>query len=108
MAHCELYIRVERSTPVHLVESNVHSTLLCSFQWPPPFGHWLFSFFPLLAPAVFKFYDGLSQFTCPPSYIMRSKEAREKFPQLNDRDIKYCAVFYKGSTMMLVQTWLLQ
>lgn len=96
MAHCELYIRVERSTPVHLVESNVHSTLLCSFQWPPPFGHWLFSFFPLLAPAVFKFYDGLSQFTCPPSYIMRSKEAREKFPQLNDRDIKYCAVFYEG------------
>lgn len=64
--------------------------------WPPPFGHWLFSFFPLLAPAVFKFYDGLSQFTCPSSFIMGPKRAREAFPQLNEKDIKYCAVFYEG------------
>lgn len=27
---------------------------------------------------------------------MGKKEAREKFPQLNEKDIKYCAVFYEG------------
>lgn len=27
---------------------------------------------------------------------MSSKESRTKFPQLNDKDIKYCAVFYEG------------
>jgi glycerol-3-phosphate dehydrogenase len=68
-------------------------------QWhvsPPPFGHKLFGFFPILAPFVLKFYDSLSMFTCPPSYIMRPKEAKEKFPQLADRTIKYCAVFYEA------------
>jgi glycerol-3-phosphate dehydrogenase len=68
-------------------------------QWhvsPPPFGHKLFGFFPILAPIVLKFYDSLSMFTCPPSYIMRPKEAKEKFPQLADRTIKYCAVFYEA------------
>lgn len=63
---------------------------------PPPFGHWLFGFFPVLAPFVFKFYDGMSAFSCPPSYVMGKKASREKFPQLNDRDIKYCAVFYEA------------
>ena len=27
---------------------------------------------------------------------MGKKEARAKFPQLNKKDIKYCAVFYEG------------
>jgi len=27
---------------------------------------------------------------------MGKKEARAKFPQLNEKDIKYCAVFYEG------------
>lgn len=63
---------------------------------PPPFGHWLFGFFPILAPAVFKFYDGMSGFSCPPSYVMGRKKSRDAFPQLNDRDINYCAVFYEA------------
>lgn len=60
----------------YMLDKQKHLTnwvpIVCPFTewniWPPPFGHWLFSFFPVLAPAVFKFYDGLSQFTCPPSY----------------------------------------
>ena len=88
----------------YMLDKQRHLTnwvpIVCPFTewhiWPPPFGHWLFSFFPILAPAVFKFYDGLSQFTCPPSFIMGKKEARAKFPQLNKKDIKYCAVFYEG------------
>lgn len=87
-----------------MMEKQKHLTnwvpIVCPFTewhiWPPPFGHWLFSFFPILAPAVFKFYDGLSQFTCPPSFIMSKKKALELFPQLSQQDIKYCAVFYEG------------
>lgn len=33
---------------------------------PPPFGHPLFGFFPVLAPLVFKVYDAMSSFSCPP------------------------------------------
>ena len=88
----------------YMLEKQRHLTnwvpIVCPFTewhiWPPPFDHWLFSFFPILAPVVFKFYDGLSQFTCPPSFIMTKKESRIKFPQLNEQDIKYCAVFYEG------------
>jgi len=88
----------------YMLDKQQHLTnwvpIVCPFTewniWPPPFGHPIFSFFPVLAPAVFKFYDALSQFTCPPSYIMTKKEARTKFPQLSDQDIKYCAVFYEG------------
>ena len=87
-----------------MLEKQRHLTnwvpIVCPFTewhiWPPPFGHWLFSFFPILAPAVFKFYDGLSQFTCPPSFVMGKKESRAKFPQLNEQPLKYCAVFYEG------------
>lgn len=63
---------------------------------PPPFGHWLYGFFPVLAPFVLKFYDSLSFFQCPPSYIMTSNKAKESFPQLDDKNIKYCAVFYEA------------
>ena len=88
----------------YMLEKQRHLTnwvpIVCPFTewhiWPPPFGHWLFSFFPILAPAVFKFYDGLSQFTCPPSFVMGKKESRAKFPQLNEQPLKYCAVFYEG------------
>lgn len=88
----------------YMLDKQRHLTnwvpIVCPFTewniWPPPFGHPIFSFFPVLAPAVFKFYDALSQFTCPPSYIMTKKEARTKFPQLSEQDIKYCAVFYEG------------
>jgi len=63
---------------------------------PPPFGHVLFGFFPVLAPLVLKFYDSLSGFSCPPSYIMSPKTAQSNFPQMANRDLKYCAVFYEA------------
>ena len=58
------------------------------FVWPPPFGHPLFSLFPVLAPAVLKFYDALSGFSCPPSYVMGPKAAMNAFPQLAHRKIR--------------------
>lgn len=63
---------------------------------PPPFDHWLYGFFPVLAPFVLKFYDALSFFQCPPSFIMTSNKAKSTFPTLNEKDIKYCAVFYEA------------
>ena len=64
--------------------------------WPPPFGHPLFSVFPLLAPFVLKFYDSLSGFSCPPSYVMGPSQAANKFPQLAHRKLKFAAVFYEA------------
>ena len=63
---------------------------------PPPFKHPLFGFFPILAPPVLKIYDALSFFKCPPSFIMSSSKAKEVFPQLSTKDLKYCAVFYEA------------
>ena len=63
---------------------------------PPPLNFPLFSIFPLLAPLVFKVYDGLSGFTCPPSYIMFPKTVSKVFPQLDETKLKYCAVFYEA------------
>lgn len=63
---------------------------------PPPFGHYLFGFFPILAPLVLKFYDGLSGFTCPPSFIMSPSQAKSNFPQMQHANLKYCAVFYEA------------
>ena len=64
---------------------------------PPPFGHPLFGFFPILAPFVLKFYDALSGFQCPPSYILTKSKATTVFPQLDvTSGLKYCAVFYEA------------
>lgn len=63
---------------------------------PAPFGHWLFGFFPILAPAVMKFYDALSLFQCPPSYILTPSKAKEIFPQMAHEDILYASVFYEA------------
>jgi len=63
---------------------------------PPPFDHWLYGFFPVLAPAVLKFYVALSFFQCPPSYIMTTRTAETTFPQLDGNNIRYCAVFYEA------------
>jgi len=65
---------------------------------PPPFGHPLFGFFPVLAPLVFKVYDAMSSFSCPPSYVMGPRAAREKFPQLSRESsgIKFVQVFYEA------------
>jgi glycerol-3-phosphate dehydrogenase len=63
---------------------------------PPPFNNSLYGFFPILAPMVLKFYDSLSLFQCPPSYILTKRKAQEVFPQLEEKNIKYCAVFYEA------------
>jgi glycerol-3-phosphate dehydrogenase len=59
-----------------LLENNPHLTnwvpiavpLEDWITWPAPFGHPLFCIAPLVLPAVFKFYDGMSGFTCPGEY----------------------------------------
>jgi glycerol-3-phosphate dehydrogenase len=87
-----------------LLENNPHLTnwvpiaipIKSWVSWPPPFGHPLFAISPIVLPAVFKFYDSMSGFTCPPSHIMGRKRAMRKFPQL-DEDAKYFQVFYEGS-----------
>jgi len=63
---------------------------------PPPMGYFFYSVFPIVAPIVFKVYDALSYFTCPPSYILGKKAAAQRFPQLNVDGLKYCAVFYEA------------
>lgn len=63
---------------------------------PPPFGHPLYGFFPILAPFVFKIYDALSYFQCPPSYILTPKRVPDAFPQLDASKLKYCSVFYEA------------
>jgi len=63
---------------------------------PPPLGHPFYSLFPFLAPIVFKMYDALSLFSCPPSYIMTKEETLKRFPQLEDEGLKYVAVFHEG------------
>eukprot|EP00946_MAST-07B_sp_MAST-7B-sp1_P001877 g1877.t1 len=86
-----------------LLENNPHLTnwvpiavpMTTWLTWPPPFGHPIFSIAPLVLPLVFKFYDSLSGFSCPPSHIMSKSRARRKFPQL-DEDFKYVQVFYEG------------
>ena len=86
-----------------LMETQSHLTYWCPIavrvsSWissPAPFGHPLFALAPLLLPGVFKFYDSLSGFTCPPSHIMSKRRARRKFPQL-DTDTKYTQIFYEG------------
>lgn len=87
-----------------LLENNPHLTnwvpiavpLDSWISWPPPFGHPLFSIAPMVLPAVFKFYDGMSGFTCPPSHIMGKNRAERKFPQLATENVKYYSVFYEG------------
>lgn len=63
---------------------------------PPPFGHALYGYFPILAPIVLRFYDSLSGFTCPKSYVLRREACRSMFPQLDCDSLKYCAVFYEA------------
>ena len=67
---------------------------------PAPFGHPLFSLFPFLSPLVFKGYDAMSRFSCPPSFVMGAKAARSKFPQLSreSKGIKFVQVTIRAST----------
>ena len=87
-----------------LLENNPHLTNWVPIavpvaewiSWPPPFGHPIFATAPLLLPAVFKFYDGMGGFTCPPSHIMGKQRAERKFPQLASEDAHYYSCFYEG------------
>lgn len=93
-AHKERRIKLENNP--HLTNWVPIAIPMTSWiSWPPPFGHPLFATAPLTLPFVFKFYDALSGFTCPPSHIMGRKRALRKFPQL-DQDVKYFQVFYEG------------
>lgn len=82
-----------------LIENNPHLTKWVPIaipikewiSWPAPFGHPIFASAPLTLPAVFKFYDSMSGFSCPPSHIMRVSRAQRKFPQL-DETVKYFQV----------------
>jgi FAD dependent oxidoreductase len=82
-----------------LIDNNPHLTKWVPIavpikewiSWPAPFGHPVFASAPLTLPAVFKFYDSMSGFTCPPSHIMRVSRAQRKFPQL-DETVKYFQV----------------
>ena len=90
----------------YMMETNPH---LCSWQpialpfseWfikPYPFGHPAFGFFPILSPLVFKLYDAMSAFSCPPSYVVGRRRARDMFPQLSreSKGINYIQVFYEA------------
>lgn len=63
---------------------------------PPPLGHPIFSIAPFVLPVIFKVYDMLGKFRCPPSYVMSRRQAKEHFPQLDDSTLKYACVFYEG------------
>jgi len=63
---------------------------------PPPFGHPLYGLFPMVAPLVLKFYDALSWFSCPPSFVLTRRKIPSIFPQLDAAKLKYCAVFYEA------------
>ena len=96
----------------YMMETNPH---LCSWQpialpfseWfikPYPFGHPAFGFFPILSPLVFKLYDAMSAFSCPPSYVVGRRRARDMFPQLSreSKGINYIQVGFgagKGRDM---------
>lgn len=87
-----------------LLENNPHLTNWVPIavpiekwiSWPPPFDHPIFATAPIMLPFVFKFYDGMSGFTCPPSHIMSQKRAERKFPQLASENAKYYSCFYEG------------
>jgi len=86
-----------------LLENNPHLTNWVPIAvpmktwtiWPAPMGHPLFCVMPMVLPGVFKFYDSLSGFTCPPSHLMSKTRSVRKFPQLDD-DFKYVSIFYEG------------
>jgi len=67
--------------------------------WPPPFDYPLAALGPMTGMFVifFKFYDALGVWTAPSSYVMSSARAREEFPQMDGKRMKYVSVFYEGA-----------
>jgi glycerol-3-phosphate dehydrogenase len=95
--HCHVERRYMTSTQKHLCRWI--PIVVPFYSWhvsPPPMGQWLYGYFPILAPFTFKFYDALSYFSCPPSYILTKVRTRQVFPQLVHDNLKYCSVFYEA------------
>jgi glycerol-3-phosphate dehydrogenase len=84
--HCHRERHYMASKQKHLVTWVPIATPIRSWKMdPPPMGHPLFAYFPLFAPLVFKFYDMLSYFQCPASFVLTPEQARRAFPQLSIR-----------------------
>ena len=77
------------------------------FIWPPPMGHPLFAIAPAILPLVFKFYDSLSGFSCPPSHVMSNARASRKFPQLDKRTkyVKASLMSTRDLSSMMDRCW---
>mmetsp|Transcript_90073 Transcript_90073/g.197264 ORF Transcript_90073/g.197264 Transcript_90073/m.197264 type:complete len:794 (-) Transcript_90073:148-2529(-) len=98
--HC-----VEERT--YMLETNPHLTNWVPVAvpmdkwviWPPPFGYWPAALGPMTGTFVifFKFYDALSNWSAPGSYVMSARRAREEFPQMDADRMKYVVVFYEGA-----------
>jgi len=67
--------------------------------WPPPFEYPLAALGPATGLFVifFKFYDALSFWTSPSSFVMTSQRTRAEFPQMHGATMKYTSVFYEGA-----------
>jgi glycerol-3-phosphate dehydrogenase len=89
----------------YMAEKNAHLTnwipIALPFDkwviWPPPMGAWAFAFMPIACRlnAIRWLYDSLAGFSCPTAYIMSRSQTLQKFPQLTERDIKFCAVLHE-------------
>lgn len=106
---CHRERRYMIETQKHLTHWMPIAVPFTSYIWakrrenqPPPFGNTLFQLFPCLAPIVFTFYDGMSRFTCPSSYILGSTKASSVFPELKYKNedgqpfVRYLSVFYEA------------
>ena len=90
--HCHQERTYMMETHPHLVNWVPLAIPFTSWiMWEPVLDHPLFMILPLIAPLFTKFYDSLSGFHCPPSYVLGPKRANEVFPQLCEK-VKYCAV----------------
>eukprot|EP00420_Gonyaulax_spinifera_P036223 CAMPEP_0197884824 /NCGR_PEP_ID=MMETSP1439-20131203/11139_1 /TAXON_ID=66791 /ORGANISM="Gonyaulax spinifera, Strain CCMP409" /LENGTH=788 /DNA_ID=CAMNT_0043504567 /DNA_START=99 /DNA_END=2465 /DNA_ORIENTATION=- len=67
--------------------------------WPAPFDYPLAALGPMTGMFVifFKFYDALSLWTAPSSYVMSAARACQDFPQMDGKRMKYVSVFYEGA-----------
>ena len=67
------------------------------FIWPPPMGAWAFSLLPIACRInACRIYDSLAGFTSPAAFTMSKAMTEAKFPQLTDRQIKFCAVLHEA------------
>jgi Glycerol-3-phosphate dehydrogenase len=91
-----------------LLENNPHLTNWVPIavpidqwiSWPPPFGHPIFAMAPMVLPLVFKFYDGMSGFTCPPSHIRVKNEQRGNSHNWQVKMPNIIVAFMKVSILM--------